>query len=153
MIIGFTGTQQGMTEEQMKALVKALLYAIEIKEVHHGDCIGADAQFHDLIRKIDPGRMIKIIGHPSSHFASEKRAHKECDELREAKPPLARNKDIVDECNYLIATPKTAIEMRRSGTWSTIRYAKDQEKGTFIINPDGTMQIFADEKIGRLTHL
>lgn len=153
MKIAFTGTQHGMTEEQIKALLKALMYAIQIVEVHHGDCIGADAQFHDLIRKIAPPTTIKIIGHPASDVAPEKRAHKQCDELRDPKPALERNKIMVDECTYLIATPKTALEMRRSGTWSTIRYAKSIEKGTFIIEPDGSMQIFTDEKIGRLTRL
>lgn len=153
MKIGFSGTQQGMTEEQIKAVIKALVYAIQITEVHHGDCIGADDQFHEVIRRIDPGRMIKIIGHPASDVAPEKRAHKECDELCDPAPALQRNRIIVDRCTYLIAAPKTALEMRRSGTWSTIRYAKDRKKGTFVIEPDGSMQIFTTEQIGRLTQL
>ena len=153
MKIGFTGTRDGMTEAQITALVKALVYAIEITEAHHGMCVGADAQFHEVIRKIDPGRMIKIVGHPASNFRYYNRAKVECDEVREARPSLDRNHDIVDACTYLIAAPKTALEMLRSGTWSTIRYAKKQKKGTFVIEPDGTMQIFTDEKIGRLTQL
>jgi len=140
MKIGFTGTRSGMTEEQIKVLIKVLLYAVEITEVHHGDCVGADAQFHDLIRKIDPGRLIKIVGHPASNFRHYQRANKECDELREAKPSLIRNHDIVDECDDLIAAPKGTTEILRSGTWSTIRYAGKQKKEIFIVEPSGNIK-------------
>lgn len=140
MIIGFTGTQNGMTEEQIKVLIKCLIHAVEITEVHHGMCIGADEQFHNMIRKIDPGGLIKIIGHPASNTKSQKRMQSgQLDEIREAKPSLNRNHDIVDECEFLIAAPKTAVEQLRSGTWSTIRYAKNQRKDHVIVEPNGNL--------------
>jgi hypothetical protein len=37
---------------------------------------------------------------------------------------LQRNKDIVNNCNYLIACPYSNKEQLSSGVWSTIRYAK-----------------------------
>mmetsp|Transcript_30358 Transcript_30358/g.39138 ORF Transcript_30358/g.39138 Transcript_30358/m.39138 type:complete len:93 (+) Transcript_30358:152-430(+) len=40
----------------------------------------------------------------------------------------------------LIAFPPTSIEIQRSGTWATIRYARKKNKAVMIINPDGTEQ-------------
>lgn len=37
---------------------------------------------------------------------------------------LQRNKDIVNNCKYLIACPYSNKEQFSSGVWSTIRYAK-----------------------------
>ena len=39
------------------------------------------------------------------------------------KPYLDRNRDIVDACEVLLATPD-GPERLRSGTWSTVRYAR-----------------------------
>jgi hypothetical protein len=58
----------------------------------------------------------------------ERRAFKEGDEIRKEKTYLQRNKDIVDETTLLVATPK-GDEVRRSGTWMTIRYFR-KVKGT-----------------------
>lgn len=43
MILGFTGTRQGMTDYQ-QAQVRRFLVAYQCTILHHGDCIGADAQ-------------------------------------------------------------------------------------------------------------
>lgn len=128
-----------MTREQFGVLTKALMFAVDVTEAHHGMCVGADAQFHALLRRLDANRQIKIIGHPASNFVSHKRAELECDEVREAKPSLTRNHDIVDECNLLIATPKTQHELLRSGTWSTIRYAKKVNRDYVIVAPSGAL--------------
>ena len=45
MKIGFTGTQKGMTHHQLIKLLDELCSYSNI-ELHHGDCIGADAQAH-----------------------------------------------------------------------------------------------------------
>ena len=42
-IVGFTGTQAGMSENQ-KMLWQRFLLEHGVEEVHHGDCIGADAE-------------------------------------------------------------------------------------------------------------
>jgi hypothetical protein len=54
-----------------------------------------------------------------------------------AKPYLSRNKDIVLETELLIATPGEEEEQIRSGTWSTVRYARSLKRMINIVLPDG----------------
>jgi hypothetical protein len=132
--IGFTGTQQGMTEEQKKSL-RALLDG-GVGELHHGDCIGADAEAHDIADECG----YAIILHPPANYS--KRAWREVPKhmARPEKAYLDRNKDIVLETTALIAAPAEPEEQLRSGTWSTVRFAKKQGKPVFVILPDGTVK-------------
>ena len=43
MIIGFTGTQLGMSRQQKVSVMKAMV-DLDITELHHGDCLGADSE-------------------------------------------------------------------------------------------------------------
>lgn len=132
--IGFTGTQLGMTTEQIVA-VDILLFDDLIAEwVHHGDCIGADADFHRLAKLSG----LKTHGHPPIN--PNKRAWCDFDEIEEEKEYLDRNKDIVDAVDFMIACPKEFREQLRSGTWSTIRYARIQRKPGVIVWPDGKVE-------------
>ena len=125
MIIGFTGTQIGMNPNQKKRITKWIEeHSSEITEAHHGDCIGADADFHAIVSEHSH---IRIIGHIPDK--NDKRAYCKFHEEREPKPYLVRNKDIVNESEFLLATPKERTEVLRSGTWSTIRYAKKKIHG------------------------
>jgi hypothetical protein len=129
--VGFTGTQQGMTPEQRKTLV-LLLNSIKISEVHHGDCTGSDAEFHDEVMKMG----LSVILHPP--IKDDKRAF--CKGYIESFPKkdyLVRNRDIVDNSDVLLATPKSSKEEVRSGTWATIRYALKKKRLVIIIFPDG----------------
>jgi hypothetical protein len=56
------------------------------------------------------------------------------DVMHEVKPFIKRDKEIVDAVETMIATPAGA-EQVRSGTWTTIRYAKKQLKPVHIIMP------------------
>ncbi len=133
MIIGFTGTQTGMIDDQKIRLRGILLY-YDPTEFHHGDCIGADKEAH-LICKDTP---TKIIIHPP--IDSKKRAFcKNAYEILEEKEYIKRNHDMVNVCDLLIACPSTAHEVTRSGTWATVRYARKTETNYLIINPNGEM--------------
>lgn len=129
MDVGFTGTRHGMTDAQVDT-VNAFLSNKEIKCVHHGDCVGADTDFHGLAT--DSG--LTVVIHPPED--DRLRAWNRSDDIREPKPYLARNRDIVDESDFLIATPETSREEPKGGTWYTIRYAR-AKKPVLVVWPDG----------------
>lgn len=133
MKIGFTGTQSGMCIEQKRMLYNILteLMRDENKptEFHHGDCIGADAEAHDIVQLIGG---IDLILHPPEN--DKKRAFCEGYARRaHPKPYLERNRRIVDSVDLLIVAPKEQEETLRSGTWSTYRYAKRKRVGRIMI--------------------
>ena len=128
MKIGFTGTQDGMSQHQKEQFVLIMQELLPI-EFHHGDCIGADAEAHDIVREFFPD--VKITIHPPLN--KNKRAFRVGDVQKDLLSYLDRNKMIVDETNLLIATPKGNKEVLRSGTWSTVRYARKKEKFLIIL--------------------
>jgi hypothetical protein len=121
-----------MTGEQMGAL-KVVLASLGQAVLHHGDAIGADADAHDVA--VTLGWMAVI--HPPINEGW--RARKEAAEERSPKPYLVCNRDIVEETELLIAVPAKATEHLRSGTWSTVRYARCLGRPISIIMPDGTV--------------
>jgi hypothetical protein len=133
MRVGFTGTQQGMTDAQKEQVLR-ILAEYHVDEFHHGDCIGADEEFHNIVAETFGNE--NIIIHPPS--AQQKRAFCKGGKWRKPKAYLDRNFDIVDETDILIATPKEDHEVLRSGTWATIRYGrKDSGYHVYCIYPDG----------------
>ncbi len=137
-MIGFTGTQTGMTPAQTTAVKRLLLSGLKGGQHFvgiHGDCVGADAQFDALAREMEEFRAMIIypgdIPSLRAHCTPAKRM------IHEPRPCLERNRLIVDECDLLIACPKHYNEVNRSGTWMTIRYARSTSKQHFVIFPDG----------------
>lgn len=133
-IIGFTGTAEGMTEDQKYGVLTCFLELLPDK-FHHGMCIGADTQAHNLIR--DYVQAAWIIGHPPINKKSF--VFSECDEYRQPKEYLVRDRDIVTESQMLIAAPLQDVEVVRSGSWTTVRYARKQNKDVWIVKRDGTL--------------
>lgn len=141
MILGFTGTSKGMTQKQRDA-VRYLLAELPVTYLHHGDCVGADAQVH----RDAASRGIKITVHPPSD--AKKRAFcvdgGEDTVILPTKPYLSRNRDIVtDGVHGLIAAPKNFTppeNLRGQGTWTTIKYAREAKRPTWIVFPDGTFK-------------
>ena len=131
-ITGFTGTQIGTTKPQFTSFFK-VYKELSVKEFHHGDCIGSDAEAHVVART--HGSWIVI--HPPSSFS--KRAFCKGDVYRKPKPYLERNHDIVADTELMIATPIQMAEVRRSGTWATIRYTRILDREIFIIYPGGSI--------------
>ena len=131
MVVGFTGTRKGMTEKQkseLKWVIFEYLQYSAIKEVHHGDCVGADSEFHHVMQDLT------VVIHPPED--DRYRANCRGNIILEPKPYLERNHDIVDACDVLIATPE-GPEKQRSGTWATIRYARKLGKHIVIVDPEG----------------
>ncbi len=132
MKVGFTGSRKGMTLGQKDILCRSLIWAT-IQEFHHGDCIGADEEAHNIVREYAP--RCSIIVHPP--IDRELRALTKGNITYEPQHYLKRNHDIVDLSDMLIACPKENHEVQRSGTWATIRYAKNMNKPVMVIMPDG----------------
>jgi hypothetical protein len=129
--VGFTGTRHGMTDAQ-KATVYRLLRERESTWVHHGDCIGADDQFHDLAKTAGH----KVMLHPPEK--RDLRAFRLGDDVAFEKPYLDRNRDIVNASAVLIAAPAEDEEQPKGGTWYTIRYARQRGCKVIIVWPDGS---------------
>lgn len=139
MKIGFTGTQDGMTPAQKKT-VHNLLVQLQPDEVHHGLCIGSDTDFHNISKRL----RLYIVGHPGRNYKGVfPKMATGClvDELRPVLPYLQRNLEIVRETVALIATPFEDVEQRRSGTWSTVRRARERGRTVWIIKPNGNIVI------------
>lgn len=140
--IGFTGTRHKLTPDQqmtLKAtfkLINKLGPLTQWVEVifHHGDCVGADEYAHQGARKLG----WEIIGHPPED--DKLRAFCDFDYSHDPLPYRDRNRAIVDHCSILVACPYQNEEVLRSGTWSTIRYAKKRQQEVYIIFPDGRLR-------------
>jgi len=124
-----------MTDQQALALYDALKGLPEVSEAHHGDCIGADGEFHVMCQDLG----IPIHIHPPDNPY----ARAFCEDaikVHEKKPYLERNKDIVNNSDVMFATPKESEEQLRSGTWATVRYSRKTGKKLTIIFPEGTIK-------------
>jgi hypothetical protein len=123
MKIGFTGTRKGMSQHQKEQFVLKM-FELDPSEFHHGDCEGADAEAHDIIREFFP--LVKIICHPPK--SNSQRAWKHCDDYMDPLPYLTRDYKIVDDVDYMFGAPLQDNEIIRSGTWTTIRYSRKKNK-------------------------
>lgn len=140
MIIGFTGTRNGMTSEQ-KEKVKQILAAVpKITGAVHGVCVGADEDFHSIIRENYPD--VLIHGRPgvsAKGTENDYRADCSVDMITITMPYFKRNREIVNECDILIATPAQMTRQQFGGTWYTVGYAEKINKSVYIVLPDGSL--------------
>ncbi len=138
--LGFTGSRYGMSTEQ-KATFKSLLYELTndghtIKEFHHGGCVGADSNAHYFVRVLMPGCHIVIHQGPANK--TEFKSWVRGDTMLAPKAFLARNIDIIDASDLMIATPLEEAEpVRGGGTWHTVRNARRLNRPLKIIWPNG----------------
>ena len=138
--IGFTGTRLGMTPLQLcmaRDWLAGKTSKIEECWLHHGQCVGADAEMHVIAREFG----WKIAGHPPKNQIL--RDALQCDVVWQAKPYLVRNREIVNASSEILAAP--ASDERKpsmhSGTWATIRYARSRrDRLVTIIYPDGSIE-------------
>ena len=136
--VGFTGTRKGLSQDQSCNLLKLLKFPEDRGVFCHGDCIGADAQAHDIANSLH--WKIKIYPPENSKY----RAFKEARTIYRPRHYLERNKIIVDKTSRLIVCPNENEEILRSGTWSTFRYAKSLFKKIIVLLPDGNILLYND---------
>jgi DNA polymerase len=132
MRVGSTGTRHGCTPEQLAAL-RQVLRELPGRELHHGDCVGFDDQAHDVAESLG----YRVVVHPPTE--SSLAAGRAGDERREPRPYLVRNEDILRETEELVACP-SGPESMRSGTWSTVRRARQLRRPITTVWPDGRVE-------------
>lgn len=145
MNIGMTGTHIGMTDLQKQtfdSFLRLLTYKNEVT-LHHGDCVGADTDAHYIAYD---NYSCNIVVHPPISPRARSYCHGRYHdgplvEILPEKEYLDRNKDIVSDSEILFGFPEGEIEKVRSGTWSTIRFARKIKIPCFIIYPDGRVEI------------
>ena len=133
-IIGFVGTTDGMTSEQLKTFQMLMEKEGRNTILHHGDLIGAGIQAHVAAKRLG----CRTVLHPD--IVEDFRAY--CHNATGAWEPTnsdERNDDIVDCCNHLIAAPKE-MEEQRNQIWTTIRYAIQIHKQVTVIWPNGSTE-------------
>jgi len=138
VILGFTGTQEGMTIQQIQQF-EIIIKQLSPNMFIHGDCIGADAEAHNIISENFPNIGIEIfppIDEKKRAFCKTPKSY-----INEPMKYLDRNRAIVDSSTHVIACPKQFHEVLRSGTWMTIRYARKLRLYLIIIYPDGSTNI------------
>lgn len=146
MKIGFTGTRHGMTEAQRASFGTLFVFDLYAKppHFHHGACKGADAEAAALVRYIDPDSYTvahpgKIAGTNAENEWLDKDSVADANEVRETKTHFARNRDIVDETDMLVACPASKPLPASGGTSYTVWYARKRGKRVVIVWPDGTV--------------
>ena len=138
--IGFTGSRTGLSDPQ-KATLETFISTMEVSRFHSGDCKGCDAQAFKIVRRLRPNAYLAV--HPPSNKSMRAycRPDQGCGIIHPPKECLARNRDIVNTTDLLLATPDTIREKLRSGTWATIRFARKVFKPIVYIFPDGTLKL------------
>jgi hypothetical protein len=132
---GFTGTRWGMTTGQKLAVAKIII-GLSITEVHHGDCVGADADMHGIALS---RHGLRIVIHPP--VKADLRAFCDPGEGGNTRAPygyLVRDRHIVDETDILIATSHAFVE-EKGGTFYTMNYARLPNVNHIVywVTPDG----------------
>jgi|GEM_PF-460727 len=134
--IGFTGPRRGMSEQQQACLKRVLQSLPGWISAHHGDCIGADAEFHELCLL----QKIPVHIHPPTND-NNRSFCQGASFIAKEKAYLQRNRDIVHSADLLVATPPGSKEVQRSGIWASIRYARKAHKLILMIPPNGDLLI------------
>lgn len=136
--VGFTGTRFGASELQlasMRRLLSELAQRAGAVVAHHGDCIGADAQFHAAARELG----WRVVVHPPVDDDDD-RARCDHDELRDPLTHMKRNKSIVLESQLMMAVPRDMTQQPHGGTWKTAVMAQKAKRPLVIVLPDGSVQ-------------
>jgi len=130
MKIGITGTRRGITDYQRDEITKLLneLYSVN-SELHHGDCVGADATVADIANELG----YIIVCHPPTKDSL--RAFRRADQIRIPTSYFSRNRNIVNDTDVLLVVPFQTSPQSTGGTWYTYDYALKVGKPVHIIYP------------------
>lgn len=130
IVVGFTATRRALRDEEREWVEELLrLYYRPRAQFHHGDCVGGDAYGFEVARNLG----YRTVAHPPND--NRYRAHTTSDVVMPPLDYLERNRQIVLHCGILVAVPAQPEHSGRgSGTWMTVRYARDRVKGRIVRN-------------------
>ena len=140
MTVGFTGTRDGMSRWQASQLQYIL------------------ALFYHADRRIGLVPTLLYGTHESVELKSDAEAAKLATALGYAVRPyhakrgeeLDRDRRQVGDSNVLVAAPITDLEERRSGTWATVRYARELRIPVVMLSR-GVDDLLSEERSRALT--
>jgi hypothetical protein len=141
IILGITGTRAGPRPAQTAAALK-FMRGLKPYRVVHGGAPGFDMIAHGIAETL---RVREVEIHPStqSNVGAAGVIPGAGVVIYPELPPLERNRVIVKRIYGLLACPKTDDEELRSGTWATVRYAREAGVPVYLIKQDGL--IVADQ--------
>jgi hypothetical protein len=99
-------------------------------ELHHGDCHGVDVEAAIIAKKLG----YRIVSHPP--IKEDLQAFYQSHEYREPLSYFARNRNIVNETDYLLVVPYQMEWQSNGGTWYTHDYAKKVGKPIIMFWPE-----------------
>lgn len=144
MIIGFTATREGLTNQQLAWLVTLFESQDQtvITEAHHGACVGGDAAVH--AQAIENGVPVHVWPptNPKYRAVETLTAHPLVT-VHPGMPYLDRDRQIVKATAGLIALPKHDKQPDRmywGGTWYTVDFAERMNKPVIICYPKGVVE-------------
>jgi hypothetical protein len=138
LIIAFTGTREGMSNRQTEAFTELIgAFANVIAEGYqtifvHGGCDGADIKTRDITLSMNHSICVECF--PGDESQHKKNSLCISQVVHPIMPYLWRNKKMVNMGGLLVAAPLSMNEENRSGTWSTIRYARKINKPCIILD-------------------
>ncbi len=130
--ISFAGPRSGMSRNQACEVLR-FMKGIHPTRICHGGARGADTEFHGLAIQVPSVQLIRV--RPSTlenqidqwtpgTIEREKDMGSITLVVEPPERPHKRNSKVVDDGFYLLITPNTWTEQRRSGTWMTYQRAK-----------------------------
>lgn len=140
--IGFTGTRAGMSPEQFHGVRRVIVEQSDggAFYAHHGDCVGADAEFHDICSTFCGRALVTVHPGPVGDLSAGCQGV----ERRQPAPHMARNRAIVSASDIVIAAPLESAPQPSGGTWSTIRMAlkalrAGKLQALYVVGRDGAL--------------
>lgn len=141
-VYGFTGTRYQPSDSQCQFIARHVCQD-RVVAVRHGVCVGSDAVFHRLALLLNSQAHIYL--HPPIKTqwldteSLERSRGQEFATVLAAKPYHERNRDIVNNSEMLLATPRLpeCDDNLYSGTWMTVNYARSIDRPVLICLPSG----------------
>lgn len=140
--IGFSGTRCGMTLLQRRAVYRVFRWYRDNRNaitVHHGSCVGADAEAHDIARMLG----LAVALHPGVSAKGDSPYRAECATLEGERVWMprdyrTRNAAVVACTGVLVAAPHG--EMPSHGTEHAISCAVKLERPVVVVSADGCLR-------------